>query len=190
MSSSVPLLLTILILVACNQVQDDGALLTMGNGAAPDARIATPAPEVPTTMNSELFNQGFELRSNMFVNFQGCSFTPLGIPLEYGVPCLVNIDITPPAVFASCPYTSSGSDYFPDNNLCEDTSDDLSCSAEAVIRENGMMTLSNAQGTGYGCQSFNGDFYYEVTECGETPGQRLWKCGDPETPRDLIWQQY
>ncbi len=163
-------------------------MVTLGNGAAPDARIPTPTPAATTTMNSELFNQGFELLSNMFVNFQGCTFTAPGASTENV--CLISIDISPPPVYAPCPYTYGGSDYFPDNNLCEDTSDDLSCAAEAVIRENGFMTLRNARGTGNDCQTFNGDYYYDVTECGTTPGQQLWKCGDPETPRDLIWQQY
>jgi hypothetical protein len=185
-----PLLrLILLTLIGACQATDERALVSLGSGAGPENRIATPAPVSSEISPSRLFSQPFELMNNLFVNFQGCTFTLTGAAAEDENVCRVSIEVTPAPVYAPCPYVYGGSDYFPDNNLCEDTSDDLSCAAEAVVYDNGIMSIRNAAGTGPACGDYDGYFYYEVTVCGTTTNQRLWRCGAAQTPYDLVWQQ-
>lgn len=171
-------LLLLLLICACQTQQEAVEKAGINSPIPTGGQINSTADSTPDT---RIFQQMFELEDDLIINFQGC---------EFNTKCYVFIEVHPVEQYSLCGNKALPGDY-PydiDSPICEDKSDDLSCRADAIVREDGTMTLTNAIGTKEECIFFDGNYEYEVSNC-LNYDQRLLKCGFDQQKYDLYWQK-
>lgn len=162
MKKSLGLLFIMLTLASCNVQQDTSvnAANTPGNG------VSGPGGSDPTT-DTRIFDQGFELRDDLYISFNECT---------YGEYCEILINYNPDPVFITVP------GFLP----FEDTSIQMMCVGDVIVEENGMLTISDSSGNKAECADFDGDYLYTVGGCSLlTFSQKNWFCGTAGYPNAL-----